>query len=165
MQAPPPPMTGGGPRPGVLEEGRYMISLFLLILLILLIVYTPRIPDAWFQRMRNPVWQFVGVILVFGISDVFGWTYGILAALAFALILSHSYALARAPIVIPTGRTKEGFQVYPYLVDTNGCGKDTRWLSERILGENPFLIREIPVATSAVQDDSEKNMNSSRSSK
>jgi hypothetical protein len=36
-----------------------------------------------------------------------------------------------------------------------------RWLGERIMGENPFMIRDKEVKTSAVQDFSEMNMGAS----
>jgi hypothetical protein len=147
-------MMLGGVRPSVIEEGRTMMSFFVLLFLILCIVYTSRIPPVWFQRFRNPLWQFVGFVLVFGISDLFGWSHGILAALVFALLLSHAYVLAP--------RTNESF--VNYIIDKD-CKKDSRWFSERVLGENPFLIREITAPTSAIQDYSEKNMNSSHSSK
>ena len=47
-----------------------------------------------------------------------------------------------------------------YIVDTNLGKKANRWFSEKVMGENPYLIRENSISTTAVQDLSERNMGS-----
>ena len=80
------------------------------------------------------------------------------ASRAFTLLISHAYGSAQHHVL-------DGFQ--NYIVDRDGDPRtpEHRWLSEKIMGENPFLIKNIRVNTAAVQDDSEKSMYSSRSSK
>jgi hypothetical protein len=45
--------------------------------------------------------------------------------------------------------------------DTEIVPRNHRWFLEKIMGENPILIHEKDVSTSAVQDMSEKSMGSS----
>ena len=134
------------------QETKIMISHFLLLFIVLLIVYIPRVPDIWLKRIRKPLWQFFAIVLLFGITEIYGWIHGILAALAFALLLSHANIT----------KTTEFFD--DYIVDTNLGKKAKRWFSEKVMGENPYLIREHGISTTAVQDLSERNMGSSYTS-
>jgi hypothetical protein len=146
-------IQSGGSRIG--EETKSMISHFLLLFIVLLIVYIPRVPASWLKRIRKPLWQFFAIVLLFGITEMYGWVHGILAALAFALLLSH------ASITKITEST-ESFD--DYIVQTNLGKKAARWFSEKVMGENPYLIREHGISTTAVQDLSERNMGSSYTS-
>ena len=143
-------IQNGGSRIG--QETKLMVCYFILLFLVLLIVYIPRVPDVWLQRFRNPLWQFLSIVILFGITELYGWVHGILGALAFALLLS------RAHITKATEAT-ENFD--DYIVDTNLGKKSKRWFSEKVMGENPYLIRENAISTTAVQDLSERNMGSS----
>ena len=150
MQAPPPQI--GGVRIGALEEAKVMINYLLLLLFALLIVYLPRVPEIWFERFRNPAWQFLGLVIVFGVGDLYGWIHGVLAALAFALLISHAVM-----------SNKEAFE--DYLIRPNKGDEKHRWFSEKVLKENPLLIRDIAVSSYAVQDLSEVTMGTNHSSK
>ena len=140
----------GGSRIG--QEARSMSSYFIVIFLALVIVYIPRIPDIWLKRFRSPLWQFIAIVLLFGITELYGWVHGILGALAFALLLSHTNL----------SRHTESFD--DYIIDTNLGKPSKRWFSEKVMDEHPFLIRENAISTVAVQDLSERNMGSSYSS-
>jgi len=150
MQAPQPQI--GGVRVGALQEANTMISYLLLLLFSLIIVYLPRVPEIWFERFRHPAWQFLGLVIVFGVGDIYGWIHGVLAALAFALLISHSIM-----------SKNEAFE--DYLIRPNKGDEKHRWFSEKILRENPVLIRDVPVSSYAVQDLSEVSMGSNHSSK
>lgn len=144
--------------PAVLEDAKQMSASLLLIGLVLLIVYVPRIPEDKLAFLRTVWFRVGGLVAIFALLSL-GWTYGILGALAYMLLLSRA---SIEPMMLPIGRNYgEGFQNYvvPFATTPH------RWLSEEILGENPFMIRQVPVSTSAVQDMSEKNYSASRSSK
>lgn len=140
----------------VLDEIRLMSSYFLLIFLVLVSVYVSRIPESVYSYFRSTWVQALGFVGVVAITWVYGPIHGILAALAFALVLSH--ALRSKP-------TSEGFTEYTPAVYISGDGDSTivipknhRWFGEKVLGERPQLIREKQVNTSAVQDLSERTM-------
>lgn len=153
---------GGGAYPSILGEVRNMSSNILLVGLVLVSAYESRIPEQWLAYFRSRLVQGVGLVVIFLITAKYGWVHGILAALAYALVISRA---------IRTARPTAGFQDYtPAVVFSNGVDttlvpQDNRWFVEKVLGENPYLIRERDVRTSAVQDDSDKSMTASRSSK
>jgi len=140
----------------VMDEVRIMSSYFLLLFLVLVCVYVSRIPEPIYAYFRNSMIQALGFCCVVGITYVYGLVHGILAALAFSLVVSH--ALRSRP-------TSEGFTEYTpalYISDegdnTVVIPKNHRWFGEMVLGEQPQLIREKQVNTSAVQDLSERTM-------
>lgn len=149
----------GGLRPSVFEEVQQMSGHILLVGLVLTSVYVSRIPVTTLRWFRSSIVQFVSLIAIFLITARYGWIHGILAVLAFALTVST--ALRLAPTVT------NGFMDYtPAVIFSNGIDTtlvpdDNRWFVERVLGENPFLIREREVKTSAVQDLSDKSMTNS----
>ena len=154
----------GGMRMTALDEIQVMAGHFLLLALVLTSVYVSRIPPNTLALFRNPVYQVLGLAAVILITNQYGWIHGILAALAFALVLSRAVRTIN-----------EGFGSSESIDNFHGefilgSGTDIipenqRWFVEKVLGENPFLIREKEVKTQAVQDLSEQSMGSSRSSK
>ena len=162
MSSSTPPQSGGS-YPSVLGEAKSMTSNILLVGLVLVSAYESRIPETWLTYFRSRLVQGFGLVAIFLITANYGWVHGILAALAYALVLSRAIRTARP--------SSSGFQDYtPAVVFTNGVDttlvpQDNRWFVEKVLGENPYLIRERDVRTAAVQDDSEKSMTASRSSK
>jgi hypothetical protein len=74
-----------------------------------------------------------------------GWTYGLLTALAFLLIVHGS------PRLGATGT--ESFEDLK-----RHEAKGTLWFVEKVLGENPQGITSDSAVTKAVQDDSERAM-------
>lgn len=145
----------------VLEEAKQQLSALLLLALVLLIIYIPRLREDQVAYLRSVWFRVGGIVAIFGLLWYFGWTYAIVAALAYTLLLSRvSVNVDSFQIYGPQGEG-EGFQNYVVPLATT----PHRWLSEQILGENPFMIRQVPVSTSAVQDMSEKSYSASRSSK
>jgi hypothetical protein len=94
-----------------------------------------------------------GIVLL---TTCYGWVHGIVAALAFGLVMSRA-----------NRHGEEGFTEYiPGLTsESTVVPNNQRWLSEKILGENPYIINEKNVSTSAIQDVSEKSMINSNSSR
>ena len=153
------PLVGGGQvRAKVLDDMHTMSGNVFLVFLVLLSAYVSRIPDSILTKFRSIYYTIGGLFLIVVITTAYGWIHGILAALAFALIVSRS------------SRHAEGFMEYiPALLvgDSDGTtiiDNSHRWLSEQVLGSNPKLIRDKEVKTSAVQDMSEtsKSTHSSR---
>ncbi len=165
MQGPPvaPQLQQGGVRTFAMDEIKTMIGYFILIGLVLASVYVSRIPSNTLAYFNSPLIQFLGLATVIGITVQYGWIHGILAALAFALIVSRAIR-----------QQKEGFS--NVTIDYIPLGANTliiedpesivvpenhKWFIEKVMGENPFVIREKNVKTNAVQDMSERSMGSS----
>jgi hypothetical protein len=149
---PPHPTQQGGYRMPVLDECGIMVGHAVLIGLVLLSVYVSRIPSEVLDKFSRLPYQFLGLLAVVSITGVYGWIHGILAALAFTLIVSHSLR-----------RTREGLEDYdgPAVLiadsqETDIVPDKQRWFVEKVMGENPFLVRERTVSTSAVQDLSDR---------
>jgi hypothetical protein len=155
----PMPHQMGGVRTDVMDEIRVMTGHFLLIGLILLSVYISRVPRNTLLLFTKPGYQALGAISVILITIQYGWVHGIMAALAFALLVSRAIRKINEGLVdyVP-------FSVNTLVIedpDTTYVAENHRWFVERVLGETPFLIREKEVRTSAVQDLSERSMGSS----
>lgn len=153
----------GGVRKGLVEEMQETAGSFVLLGLVLLSVYVSRIPKDTLGYFRSTLGQVLGLGAVLFITTTYGWVHGILAALAYSLIVSR--ALRR-------GGAVESFDdlvdfpavVLPESQQTTVIPKDHKWFVEKVLGENPFLIRDKEVSTSAIQDLSERGMGNSTSS-
>lgn len=117
------------------------------LFMIIGIVFLEKIP----MEVRKQADSFLGraLLLTFTVTVValYGWPLGILAGLLSALLIG---AGGIHPI---QKQIKEGFssEVNVRLVP----GKH-KWFIERVMGENPLLIEDDTVSTSAVQDLSEK---------
>jgi hypothetical protein len=155
----------GGMRMTALDEVQVMTGHFLLVALVLTSVYVSRIPPSTLALFRKPVYQVLGLAAVILITNQYGWIHGILAALAFALVLSR--ALRTINEGFNSSENLTNFIPAGILIDsgTDIIPENQRWFVEKVLGENPFLIREKEVKTQAVEDSSEQSMGSSRSSK
>jgi len=157
---PPPPMQPqqGGYRMSVADECKIMLGHALLIGLVLLSVYVSRIPSTILDKFSSLGYQFLGLLVVVSITGTYGWIHGILAALAFVLVVSRALR-----------RTREGLLDYeggPAVIIADGQETDIvqgkhRWFVEKVMGENPFLLRERTVSTGAIQDMSERGSGSS----
>jgi len=107
------------------------------VLLILLIVYSAALPSVYRTFADSLLGRALGVVFIAGILETMGWKYGLLAALAFLLVLHH------AP------RTNEGFDGGGHISEKRTVGP--RWFVERILGR-PSAISTDRVVTPPVQD-------------
>jgi len=161
MSLPPHPMPQqmGGMRMPVLEEIKVMSGHFLLVALILLSVYMSRIPQDLISLFKNPIYQIFGLFLVIIITSQYGWIHGILSALAFSFIVSRALRKGKEGMVnyIP-------MKFNTLLIEDSESTiipKNHRWFLEKVMGEQPILIREKEVNTSAIQDMSQRSMGSS----
>ncbi|NBO60615.1 MAG: hypothetical protein EBU82_06555 [Flavobacteriia bacterium] len=130
------------------------VVILLGLLMVIGIVFLEKIPI----EVRKQADSFLGraLLLTFTVTVValYGWPLGILAGLLSALLIG---AGGIHPI---QKQIKEGFssEVNVRLVP----GKH-KWFVERVMGENPLLIEDDTVSTSAVQDLSEKDYGSVQS--
>lgn len=166
--APAPQMPGqvGGamPRFTLFDEIQVMTGHFLLLALVLVSVYVSRIPTGVLNQFRKPLGQVLGLVAVLAITHRYGWIHGILAALAYALVISHAIRMGKAFGLEGFDDSYPAAVLLPDSSSTILVPQKQRWFSEEVLGENPFLIREKEVSTSAVQDMSERGMGSSTAS-
>ena len=155
MSAPQQQSGGGIQRAKVLDEVQIMSGHILLVFLILVCVYVSRIPDSVLLIFKQSLYQILGLFLIIVVTTSYGWIHGIIATLAFVLVVSRAYRKADsfADYVPSIFLTSDGIAV----------DQSHRWLNERILGENPVLIRDGGVRTSAIQDLSETSGKSSSS--
>jgi hypothetical protein len=147
----------GGARMPVLDEASVMLGYFLLVGLVLVSVYVNRIPTSTLMYFNNPIVQASTLVGVIVITTIYGWVHGILAALAAALVISKALRSKKegmSDYFIPTTLVLDNS-------DTTIIPEKHRWFSEEVLGENPFLIREKEVNTSAIQDYSDRSMGAS----
>jgi hypothetical protein len=154
MPGMPPQM--GGLRYTAMDEIQAMLGHFLLIGLVLFTVYVSRIPHDTIKQFRYTHFQIMGLAVVVFITWIYGWIHGTLAALAYALLVSRAIRTINEGLIdfIPP-------TVSFWPSDVEIVPENHRWLGERIMGENPFIIRDKEVKTSAVQDFSETNMGAS----
>lgn len=155
----------GGMKKGLVDELTETAGSFLLLGLVLLSVYVSRVPGNVLAYFRSTVGQALGLGMVLFLTVSYGWIHGILAALAYSLIVSR--ALRTTGSIEPF--VDEELIRYPSVVlpdsqDTLIVPSNHKWFIEKVLGENPFLIRDKEVQTSAVQDLSQRGMGNNSSS-
>ena len=120
----------------------YPIEILFGLILAVLIVYAGQIPLLYRDFMDSMTGRIIGIVAVLSVVQWCGWMYGLLAALAYLVVL-HT---------VPRGG-EEGF--------TSQIVKETigrRWYVERVLGERPELIDTEKVTTTVVSDNSQRGM-------
>ena len=114
-------------------------------LVIVLITFHGRIGSTISAYADSAIGRVLGIGFVLGVTHTMGWTYGLLTALAFLLVVHGS------PRLGATGTDSfEDLKRHE--------AKGTLWFVEKVLGENPQGITSDSAVTKAVQDDSEKTM-------
>ena len=122
------------------------IEILIASFITLVIVFLDKVPE----EVRNQSYTILGraFLLLFTIlvAITFGWPLGFLAAIMSALLIG-SGALRQKKLV------QEGFSpdMNVHIIPTRH-----KWFVEKALGENPLLIEDQTVETSAVQDLTEK---------
>ena len=136
---------GGNPLDIVLQHLDTVPHMVYGTLMIVLITFHGRIGSTISSYADGALGRVLGIGLVLGITQTLGWTYGLLTALAFLLIVHGS------PRLGATGTDSfEDLKRHE--------AKGTLWFVEKVLGENPQGITSDSAVTKAVQDDSERAM-------
>jgi hypothetical protein len=143
-------------------------GLFLIFLLV--IVFPHVIPGKLITITTTPVGQGVLVSIVFILAFYLGPMAGLFAALAFLFVWSLSSSQMQIPVYRGYA-PEEGFQtiqpaiVFGDSIDSGIVPDKHKWYVEKVLKENPLVINEKTVNTSAVQDNSNSPMVNSRVSR
>jgi hypothetical protein len=109
----------------------------LYIFFTLMIVFKEQIPVVFHQQADTFIGRLFIVASVYGITVNYSWIIGIIAAIAFALVLG-------LPRSIQEGFGSGGETSFKVIPTTK------KWLVEKILKENPVVIEEEKVVTSAI---------------
>jgi len=147
-------MSGGGASmPSVhitlfdhLDTIPHMIYGFIVIILI---VFVDKVPAHTGRYIDTAIGRILGLAAIGLCLHFVGWTYALLTAVAFLLLVHISNRQQQV---------KDGFQD----LETRQI-LGNRWFVETVLGECPQVIESENVTTNAVQDLSNKSMSSSRS--
>lgn len=116
-------------------------------LMVVLITFNGQVGSSTARYADSALGRVMGIGLVLFVTHQMGWSYGLLTALAFLLIVHSSPRLAAA--------TGDAFKDYD--------AKGSKWFVEAVLGEDVQGITSDRAITSAVQDDSERSMSHSNS--
>jgi len=119
-------------------------------LMIVVITFHDQLGSTLARYADSALGRVLGIGLVLLVTSQLGWTYGLLTAIAFLLLVHGSPRLAA------TG--SENFEDLK-----RQEAKGTVWFVEKVLGESPEGITTDSALTKAVQDDSERAMSHSRS--
>ena len=151
------------------------------LMIIILIVFEDQVPAYARDVADSMVGRLIGIGMVVIVAMYGGWSYGLLTALAFLLLLRGARRLSgvadesqdTSPLMAFLGiggpSYKSTVPQGPYAADVTTEGFQTqimaeavgnRWYVEKILGENPQGVVTTTAETSAVQDLSQKNMGS-----
>ena len=120
------------------------------LLMVVLITFNGQISSTLSSYADSALGRVLGIGLVIAVTQMMGWSYGLLTALAFLLIVHNSPRLAATGI--------DSFEDLK-----RHQAKGTRWFVEKVLGERPEGITTDNAITEAVQDDSEIAMSHSKS--
>jgi hypothetical protein len=110
--------------------------------LILIIVYSPVIPFEYRVFADSLLGRVIAIAAIYGIVESLGWVYGLLAAMAYILVLNGAPRIDSSEV--------EGFDGGGTVSEKKIIGR--RWFVEKVLGEHPKKIATDRVYTSAVED-------------
>jgi hypothetical protein len=136
---------GGNPLDIVLQHLDTVPHMVYGALLVVLITFHGQVGSTVASYADGALGRVVGIGLVLAVTRYMGWTYGLLTALAFLLVVHGSPRLAAT-----------GIDSFADLKRHEAKG--TLWFVEKVLGENPQGITSDSAVTKAVQDDSERAM-------
>jgi hypothetical protein len=108
-------------------------------ILVLIMVFPSAIPTEYRSFADTILGRILGVGVVYGVIQTFGWVYGLLTTLAFMIIL---YGAPRLDYI-------EGFSGGGSINEKKIVGK--RWFVEKVLGEKVKNIETDKVQTSAIE--------------
>lgn len=157
-QAPTPILMKGGFRAQIgdlFSKYEGPVSLLVGTFAALVIVFLNQIPKDVRRQADSLLGRALLLTFTILVTIVFGWPLGILVALMSALLVG---AGGVHPVTL-TDLT-EGFSPD---FNVKLVPNKKKWFVEKVLGENPLLIEDTVIDTSAVQDLTEKNTGSVQS--
>lgn len=152
MVTPPTPaIMKGGAREHILDilmKYSKPIQVYILLALSLAIIFVKEIPIVLRSQASTVLGRLFLFLLTLVIADYYSWANGLLMAVLTLLLLS-----------LAPRATSEGFQTMDEtlkLIDSK-----RKWWVEQVLKENPVAIQEESVRTSAIQDNTSSQTNTS----
>lgn len=144
----------------IIEKYHLPIEVVVTLTLVTGIVFIGKIPLDIRKQADTTIGRALLLTITASIALLFGWPLGILAALMSALLIGAGGIHEK--VIIKKGEkrehgadeTKEAFAPD---MNIRIIPDKHKWLIERVLGENPLMIEDNTVSTSAIQDLSEKN--------
>lgn len=127
------------------------VGLLVLTFATLVIVFLGKIPKDVRRQADSLLGRALLLTFTVLVTIVFGWPLGIVVGLMSALLIG---AGSNSPIVTEGFAPDFNVKLVP---------NKKKWFVEQVLGENPLLIEDTVIDTSAVQDLSEKNSGSVQS--
>ena len=128
---------------GYTKDARIVVSIGTLVVLVLGVVYSRHIPDSIVEFIHTVPGRLISIVGIIVLAVNFGFSYSVLAAMIVLLLLSRSLV----KIENFTGQPEPSIRI---------VANKHMWFIESVLNENPFIIEEDTVKTSAVQDLNEK---------
>lgn len=119
----------------------------------LVIVFIGKVPKEIRRQADTTLGRALFLIFTVLTTIVFGWPLGVLVGLMSALFIG-------AGGIKPVETVTEGFSPD---FNVKLVPNKKKWFVEQVLGENPLLIEDTVIDTSAVQDLTEKNSGSVQS--
>ena len=119
------------------------------IILVTTVVFLEKVPLSIRNQANTLLGKSFLLSLTVFITFVCGWPLGLLTGITVALLVGAGRVV------------KEGFAPD---MSVRIISDKHKWFSEKVLGENPLLIEDQTVSTTAVQDLSERNSGSVQSS-
>jgi len=143
-------MTGGFQAhiSDMFDKFRGPIEVVVAFFLTTLIVFLDKVPVDIRKQADTLIGRALLMMIITLTTMAFGWPLGILSALASALFIG---AGGVHPIV---KKMQEGFAPD---MNIRMVPDKKKWFIEEVLGENPLIIEDQTVSTSAVQDLSERD--------
>ncbi len=132
------------------------IMILLGLCMITVVVFLDKVPVDIRKQSDTFLGRALLIVFTTVVTLLFGWPLGILAALMSALLIGAGGVHPIKKIIKEGFSSEMSVRVVP--------NAQRRWFVERAMGENPTLIEDDRVDTSAVQDLSEKNTGSVQSS-
>ena len=142
MSASSQPVQGGSPMPQI-HLSKTNLNYILTLFLIVGITFVQNVPVEWRRWTNTLVGSAVELGAVYGSWVYFNWHTTLLVALFLVMCMNSG-------VMSGNVFSKDGFD--PGL-DTRVVAGRKKWYIEQVLGENPLMIEEDTVKTSAVQDD------------
>ena len=150
-------MSGGASMPSIhitLFDHLYSIPHMIYgFLVIILIVFVDKVPPHIGRYVDTALGRILGLTAIGLCLHYVGWTYSLLTAIAFLLLVHISNRQQDDATLL--SNTTDGFQdLEKRQIQGN------RWFVETVLGECPQTIESDNVTTNAVQDLSNRSMSS-----
>jgi hypothetical protein len=129
---------GGSPLDLLLKHMDTVPNMIYGVIAIVAIAFSDKVPPSFSTFADSALGRLIGVGIVVAITHFLGWSYGLLTAVAFLLILRASPRLSN--------QNADGFKD----MDTREI-QGSRWFVERVLGERPKDLINQDVTTQAIK--------------